>query len=117
MPQPVEVTRLTQAIEQFRTRQPRDLPDGLLEKIQEVENELGSYAPAGGDSPGQREVTQVAGGDPNATGTPYPQAAKGPDKPSPGQREVANVSKQIEEAAATIAAKLKPDAQGATAGS
>ena len=101
MPAPVEILRLQQAVEQFQSRAPRDLPDGVMDKLGEVMQELGSFDNVGNDSPGKRDVASVTSGT-EGTGEHYSKAAKGPDGPSPGQREARTLSQEIHEAAASI---------------
>jgi hypothetical protein len=105
MPQPVEVARLQQAFEQFQARAPRNLPDGVMDKLNEVMGELGSFdASAADDSPGKREARNLAPGT-DGVGEHYKKAAKGPDGPSPGQREARNLTSEIQQAAADIAGR------------
>jgi hypothetical protein len=107
-PAPVEFARLTQAVEQFRERQPRDLPDGVDQALTSLAEALGGVDHEGrGDSPGQREVSAVTGTD--GTGEHHSKAARGIDQPSPGQREVTSVSAGIQKAAAALAGKVKPE--------
>lgn len=110
----IEITRLQQAIEQFVGRAPRDLPDGVLDKVKELGTSLSEVTPAPRGSPGMEEAKKVAFGT-DGTGEHYSRAAKGPDQPSPGQREAMSVSAEIEKAAATIAQKIK-EGQGAGEG-
>lgn len=112
MPASVEIARLRQAIEQFTTRPPRDLPDGVMEHLQEVGNALNDFNPSGrGDSPGSRETAKAAGTD--ATGVDYRNAAKGADKPSPGQQAASAAadqltpSEQMEKLAGSVVEKLR----------
>ena len=109
MPESVEVTRLKAALEQFKARTPRDLPQSVLRGIEEVEKQLGRVEPVR-DTPGAREAQGAAT---VGTGVHFSKAAKGPDQPSAGQREAAGVagsktiSEEIQEAASTIAQKVK----------
>jgi hypothetical protein len=106
--QNVESLKLRQAIEAFEQRAPKNLPDGLLDKLGEVKDGLSTTdSTQAGQSPGQREVGQSQGQGTDGTGAPYPVAARGPDQPSPGQREAMSVSAEIEKAAAGIAEKVK----------
>ncbi len=84
MPAPIEVTRLLQAIESFESRMPRDLPEGVAEGLTEVKRMMSELSPVR-DSPGSRAAAEAAGT--RGTGEHYSLAAKGPDGPSPGQRE------------------------------
>lgn len=111
MSTPVEVQRLQQAIEQFEGRAPQNLPDGVMDRLKEVSRELQSFDPVG-DSPGHRDAREAAPGT-DGTGEHYSRAAKGPDGPSPGQREAAGaVSSQIAEAAKQIAERMKSGGGG-----
>lgn len=100
MPEPIEVTRLKQAVEQFEARKPRDLSDGFTAALAALNKELGRGTPEGAESPGQRAANEAGG-----TGVPLKYAAKGPDQPSPGQREARGISNQIQEAAQRIVAE------------
>ena len=102
-----EVAKLAQAIESFEARLPRDLPDGVMESLSEVKEQLAGYEPDRGNSPGQRQAAEVQGTD--GTGVSFRKAARGVDKPSPGQREAEGVSVEIEKAAASIAERVKRD--------
>lgn len=97
MPEAIEITRLRAAIDQFKARQPRDLPDGVMEALERTEKELSRVEP-GNDSPGAREAAKASTG----TGVPFQHAAKGPDKASPGQREAAGLSAEMMKAAQAI---------------
>jgi hypothetical protein len=104
---PVEVARLLSAIEQFEARAPRDLPQGVMEKIAEIKQEVSQVTPSR-DTPGMREAEKLMkpgqAGDTgeSGTGVHFSKAASGPDAPSPGQREAMNVSQEISKAAQTI---------------
>lgn len=111
MPRPVEITRLEQAIEQFEARAPRDLPDGVSQALSSLKESLGTVEPGADDSPGKQAAQEVAAGT-DGTGEHYSKAARGSDQPSPGQREAASVSGDIEKAAASIAEKLKKEQDG-----
>ena len=104
MARPVEIARLQQAVEQFQGRAPRNLPDGVMDKLTEVMTELGQFDTDADDSPGKREVRALAPGT-DGTGEHYSKAAKGADGPSPGQREARNLTSDIKEAAASIMEK------------
>lgn len=106
MARPLEITRLEQAIEAFEARMPNDLPDGFAEKLGELKQQLGEHEPQGDASPGQQAVANATGAT-EGTGVHYSRAARGPDKPSPGQREALGVSADIEEAAASISDRLR----------
>jgi hypothetical protein len=119
MPASVEIARLRQAIEQFTARPPRDLPDGVLERLQEVGNALGTHNPSGrGDSPGARETAKAAGTD--ATGVDYRHAGRGSDQPSPGQSAASDAAKQLtpseqmEKLAGAVVEKLKASGREGT---
>ena len=101
MAQPVEIARLQQAVEQFRGRAPQNLPDGVMQKLEEVMGELGSFNTDADDSPGKRDAAALAPGT-DGVGEHYSKAAKGPDGPSPGQRESRDLGSEIKEAAAAI---------------
>jgi hypothetical protein len=112
MPRPVEVTRLEQAIEQFKARSPQNLPDGVTQALDGLRESLSTIEPDAGDSPGRQAAQEVAAGGTNGTGEHYSKAARGADQPSPGQREAASVSGDIEKAAASIAEKIKKEQDG-----
>lgn len=105
MPQPIEVTRLAQAIEQFRGRAPRDLPDGVLDSINDIYSQLTDTYPDMGESPG-KQAAKSAGLAPgtDGTGEHYSKAAQGPDGPSPGQREVQQIAEAAEKLRETVGA-------------
>jgi len=100
MPAPVEIVRLQQAISAFRDRAPQDLPEGVMSGLDEIENMLGEYAPAE-TSPGHRAAQSAQGLAPgtDGTGEHYRKAAKGPDGPSPGQKEATRLSEEMFKAA------------------
>jgi hypothetical protein len=106
VPVPVEIARLQQAVEQFQGRAPKNLPDGVMQKLEEVMGELGQFDPSMDDSPGRREVAKVAPGT-DGTGEHFRKAARGRDGPSPGQREARGLSSEIAAAAAQIAEKAR----------
>lgn len=104
-----ETQRLLQAVERFKSRtQGEELPKGAQEAVDGLTKALGAPMP-GRDTPGAREAIQAAPG--TGTGVPMEQAAKGPDQPSPGQREAqgqgSTVSEDIAKAAAEIVAKVQ----------
>lgn len=107
MPVPVEVARLITAIEQFEQRSPRDLPGGVLDSLKGVREQLGGYdtRSSGEQTPGQKEVQKVNKGT-DGTGAPYSDP-RGPDKPSPGQREAMGVSQEIGTAMSALVEKMK----------
>ena len=105
MPSPVEIMRLRQAVEQFQGRAPKNLHDGVMDKLKEVMDELGQFDPSSEDSPGKREARALAPGT-DGTGEHFRKAARGIDGPSPGQREARNLSSDIETAAREIAGKV-----------
>lgn len=102
MASPVEVMRLRQAFEQFKGRAPRNLPDGVMQKLDEVMTELDNFDADSGDSPGRREALKAAPGT-EGVGEHFRKAAKGIDGPSPGQREARGLSSAIKQAAAEVA--------------
>jgi hypothetical protein len=96
-----EVQRLLQAVEHFKARtRGAELPKGAEDAITGIEKAFSQPMP-GRDSPGEKEALKASTG----TGAALRDAAKGPDTPSPGQREAAAISEQIEQAAAQIASK------------
>jgi ribosomal protein S6E (S10) len=100
------VQRLLQAVENFKTQtRGAELPQGAQEAVEAVQKALGQPMP-GRDTPGAREALKLAPGT-TGTGVPMQDAAKGPDGPSPGQREAKSVSAAIDEAAAAIVAAQK----------
>lgn len=114
MSEPVELTRLRQAIDQFKARQPRDLSENVTKALGGLEEALTQHAPTGRDTPGTRAAKEVgyAGG----TGVPLREAAKGEDKPSPGQQEAQvaakpNLSESIKEAAQRIVSEHQASAR------
>jgi hypothetical protein len=109
-PNPVEIQRLVQAVEQFQGRAPRNLPDGAMDRLNDVMKELQEFDSVG-DSPGRREARALAPGT-DGTGEHYSKAARGPDGPSPGQREARGLSSDIEEAAKTIADRIRSGGEG-----
>lgn len=100
MPEPIEVTRLRQALDQFKGRMPRDLPRGVTDALEGLEKQLGEQAPER-DTPGSRAAAEAQG-----TGVPMEKAARGPDAPSPGQREAQGRSGEMSEAAQAIVERL-----------
>jgi hypothetical protein len=97
------VQRLLQAAEHFKTQtRGAELPEGAQEAVDALQKALGQPMP-GRDTPGAREALKLAPGT-QGTGAPMKDAAKGPDGPSPGQREAQGVSAAIDKAAAEIAA-------------
>lgn len=121
MPSSVQVTRLRQALQAFSDNPPRDLPDGVAEKIAEVQSALSTHGPSNELSAGTREAAHAAGVT-DATGTAdYKHAARGVDKPSPGQQEAVKaasspLSEEIERAAQAIHEKLTNERAGANSG-
>lgn len=103
MPDPIELTRLHQALESFQARKPRDLPENVSQAVEALSVALSGKSPAENESPGTRAAKEVgyAGG----TGVPLREAAKGEDKPSPGQKAARSVSSEIQEAAKRIVAE------------
>lgn len=78
--------RLLNALSAFSENPPRDLPDGVIESIQELGTNLSGYNGPDTASPGQKEALKVAAGT-DGTGEHFTKAAVGVDGPSPGQRE------------------------------
>lgn len=107
MERSVEVTRLVQAIEQFEQRKPRNMPEGFDESLASFKSALTGDVPGQENTPGSRAAREVAGRGTDGTGEHYSRAARGSDQPSPGQREAASVSGDIEQAAASIREKVK----------
>jgi hypothetical protein len=96
-----EAQKLLQAVEHFKARtRGAELPKGTEEAVAGLQKALGQPMP-GRDTPGEREALKAAPG----TGSALRDAAKGPDAPSPGQREAAGLSEQIEQAVAQITSK------------
>jgi hypothetical protein len=96
MPASIEIVRLNQAIQAFKERAPRDLPPEVLDTLGKVEKGLTDYAPNELMGPGKRAALQAQGTD--GTGEHYSKAAKGPDGPSPGQREARALAQTIAQA-------------------
>ncbi len=85
-----EVKALLEAIDTFGENPPRDLPEGTIEQLKGVGQQLRGYSGVTElDSPGEKEAKQFASSD---SAVPYPKAATGPDQPSPGQRELAKIA-------------------------
>ena len=78
--------RLLSALQDFSENPPRDLPDGVVEAINELGTNLSGYNGPDTASPGQKEAMKVAAGT-DGTGEHFTKAAVGVDGPSPGQRE------------------------------
>ena len=108
MPAPVEIVKLQQAISAFKERAPQDLPDGVMEGLDKIGSSLNDYAPPGGDSPGHRAAGEAQGQAPgtDGTGEHYSKAAKGPDGPSPGQKEAQRLSEEMMQAAERLQASV-----------
>lgn len=101
----VEAQRLLQAIDHFQARtRGVELPKGTKEALEGVQKALKTPMPDR-DTPGGREALKVAPGT-RGTGEHFSQAVKGHDGPSPGQREAAGVSREVEEKASELAAKI-----------
>jgi ribosomal protein S6E (S10) len=105
-----EVQRLLQAVEHFKARtRGAELPKGAQEAVDGLTKALGQPMP-GRDTPGAREALSVAPGT-TGTGVPMEQAAKGPDAPSPGQREAQGQGSTVSEEIAKAAAEIVANAQ------
>ena len=76
-------------------KQPHDLPEGADVAIKELHSSLKGYTGSEELSPGEKEARQVPGSDEAVN---YKDAAKGPDQPSPGQREHADTLRQVADA-------------------
>jgi hypothetical protein len=109
MPEPIELTRLHQALESFQARRPRDLPENLSQAVEALSVALSGKTPEEGESPGTRAAKEVgyAGG----TGVPLREAAKGEDQPSPGQRAARSVTDDIQNAAKRIVTEHQASAR------
>lgn len=103
----VEVARLLQAVDQFRSRtENTELPQGTEEALKGLSEALGQPVPDR-DTPGGRAAAAASPGT-QGTGEHFSKAAKGPDKPSPGQRAAKeSLSEEIHKAAASIVAAQK----------
>lgn len=103
----MEVQRLLQAVEHFKARtRGAELPEGTDKALEGLAKALSTPVPER-DTPGGRAALSAAPGT-KGTGEHFSRAAKGTDQPSPGQRAAAaNVSGEIEKAAAAIAAKAQ----------
>lgn len=103
LPSP-EVKALIEAIDTFGEQRPRDLPDGVDEKVKALGQELRGYT--GGEvlSPGEKEakLKEVPGSD---EAVPHPKAAIGPDGPSPGQREYEEAAQKAQEVAEALSSR------------
>lgn len=105
-----EVQKLLQAVEHFKARtRGAELPNGAQEAVDGLTKALGQPMP-GRDTPGAREALKVAPGS-GPLGAPMELAAKGPDVPSPGQREAhaqgGTISDEITKAAESIVANAQ----------
>lgn len=86
-----EGQRLMQALQFFKERSHgAELPKGVMEALDGLSEALGQE-PGLYDSPGQREAAKSAPGT-KGTGEPFPNAARGVDGTSPGQRAAAGKS-------------------------
>jgi hypothetical protein len=97
-----EVQNFLQALAGFMENPPRDLPDGALDSIKELDHTLRGYTGGSAEAPsaGEREAIQAQVGKEVSPGmADYKNAATGADKPSPGQREyeaaIAEASKAL----------------------
>lgn len=105
----IEAQRLLQAIEHFKARtRGAELPKGTEEALKGLSKTLSTPMPDR-DTPGGRAAMAVAPGT-RGTGEHFSQAVKGPDGPSPGQKEAekagGGVSKEVDAAASALAAKI-----------
>lgn len=109
MPQPIELTRLEQALESFQARKPRDLPENLSQAVEALSVALSGKSPEEALTPGKRAAKEVgyAGG----TGVPLREAAKGEDQPSPGQRAARGITDDIQHAAKRIVSEHQSSAR------
>lgn len=104
-PNGLEAQRLLQAVEHFKARtRGGELPKGVEEALGGLSKALGTPMPDR-DTPGGMEALKVAPGT-RGTGEHYSQAVKGTDGPSPGQQEAKGLSREVDEAATGLAAKI-----------
>jgi hypothetical protein len=107
------MTRLSQAIDAFNQRPPPDMPEGFAEKLSAVSESMKAAGPAEQLSPGQQDVRKASHGGTDGTGESYKTAARGPDQPSPGQREARggprNMSSEIHKAAGELIERMKAE--------
>lgn len=98
-----ELQKLLQAVDHFEARtRGAELPEGLSEAVEGLKKVAGHPMPDR-DTPGAREALKLAQGT-TGTGAALKDSAKGPDAPSPGQREAQSVSAEIAKAAESIVA-------------
>ncbi len=100
-----EVRKFLTSLEAFLQNPPRDLPDGVVDNLTELRGTLKGYG-SEEQSPGEREAVKAAGKEAEGSdlGESFRTATRGPDQPTPGQREVLKAQEAMNEAAAAIGA-------------